>query len=103
MVARSLGANRFKAFFTVTLPQIKLSVISGALFGFVLAFDEIVIAQFLSSGPGATLTKVMFASLRDDTEPTIASVSTLLLVITIIPPLLLHFIATRRGKTKQPE
>jgi putative spermidine/putrescine transport system permease protein len=98
-VARSLGAPRLVAFFTVTLPQIKLSVISGALFAFIIAFDEVVMAQFLSGGANSTLTKVMFASVRDEIDPTIAAVSTILLFITIIPPMSLHLIATRGKKT----
>lgn len=94
MVARSLGASWLVAFLTVTLPQIKLSVISGALFAFIIAFDEVVIAQFLSGGSTSTLTKVMFASVRDEIDPTIAAVSTILLFVTILPPLLLHIAAT---------
>jgi putative spermidine/putrescine transport system permease protein len=97
-VARSLGAPRLVAFLTVTLPQIKLSVISGALFAFIIAFDEVVMAQFLSGGANSTLTKVMFASVRDEIDPTIAAVSTILLFITIIPPMALHLIATRGKK-----
>ncbi|MBX3455508.1 ABC transporter permease [Ferrovibrio sp.] len=96
MVARSLGASWFVAFFTVTLPQIKLSVISGALFAFIIAFDEVVIAQFLSGGSNATLTKVMFASVRDEIDPTIAAVSTILLFVTILPPMLLHIVASHK-------
>lgn len=97
MVARSLGAGRVWAFLTVTLPQIKLSVMSGALFAFIIAFDEVVLAQFLSGGDNSTLTKVMFASVRDEIDPTIAAVSTILLFVTIIPPMLLHIVASRKG------
>src|SRR6185437_6768756 len=44
LAARSLGASRLVAFLTVTAPQIKMSIIAGALFAFVTAFDEVVIA-----------------------------------------------------------
>jgi len=96
MVARSLGAGRLKAFLTVTLPQIRTSVIAGAFFAFIVAFDEVVIALFLSNGDGATLTKRMFSTLRDEVDPTIAAVSTLLIFLATLPPLLLHLLQERK-------
>ena len=41
LVARSLGASRVRAFFQITLPQIKFSVIISALFAFLTSFDEV--------------------------------------------------------------
>ena len=84
MVARSLGANRWVAFFTVTLPQIRISVLSGALFAWVTSFDEVVIALFISRGESSTLTRKMFTSLRDQVSPTIAAISTMLIAISIL-------------------
>lgn len=78
MVARSLGMNRFRAFLTVTLPQIKASVFAGGIFAFISAIDETIIAIFVSGGQQQTLTKRMFIALRDEIDPTIASISTLL-------------------------
>lgn len=96
MVARSLGASRLKAFFTITLPQLKFSVISAALLAFIVSFDEVVISVFISAGPNSTLTKVMFSTLRDDVDPTIAAVSTLMLLIATVPPLVLQLLANRK-------
>ena len=98
MVARSLGANRFTAFMTVTLPQIKLSVISSALLAFIVSFDEVILSIFLSAGEVATLTRVMFSTLRDDVDPTIAAVSSLLLIIATVPPLVLQLSTNRKKK-----
>lgn len=78
MAARSLGMNRFRAFIMVTLPQIKGSVATGAVFAFIQALDETMVALFISGGNHQTLTKRMFTSLRDQIDPTIASISTLL-------------------------
>lgn len=78
MVARSLGMNRLRAFLTVTLPQIKPSVVAGAVFAFISAIDETIIALFISGGQYQTLTKRMFIALRDEIDPTIAAISTLL-------------------------
>lgn len=82
-VARSLGASRIYAFLSITLPQIKFSVISGALFAFIVSLDEVVIALFISGGENSTITRRMFNALRDQIDPTIASISTLLIFLSI--------------------
>lgn len=84
MVARSLGMNRWRSFFAVTLPQIRPSVISGTLFAFISALDETVVALFISGGQNQTLTKRMFTALRDEIDPTIAAISSLLTGISFI-------------------
>ena len=98
-VARSLGAPRFKAFLTVTLPQIKGSVLAGAFFAFIIAFDEVVIAMLLSGGENATLTNLMFTSLRNEIDPTIAAISSLMIILTTLPPLIGHVLSMRRKRT----
>ena len=81
-VARSLGATRAKAFLVITLPQIRFSVISGALLAFVVSFDEVIVALFITGGEMSTITRSMFLALRDQIDPTIASISTILIIIT---------------------
>lgn len=81
MAARSLGASRAKAFFFVTLPQIRFSIITSALLSFITSFDEVIIAMFVSGGENSTLTRNMFNALRDQIDPTIASISTLMIVV----------------------
>ncbi len=83
LVARSLGWNRFQAFMRVTLPQIRGSILAGALFAFVVTLDEVIIAMFVSGGHVQTLTKVMFVSLRDEIDPAIAAVSSIFIVVTV--------------------
>ncbi|TCT11112.1 ABC transporter permease [Paralcaligenes ureilyticus] len=80
MAARSLGMNRFRSFLAVTLPQIWPSVITGAIFAFIQSLDETIVALFISGGQYQTLTKRMFTSLRDEIDPTIAAISTVLTV-----------------------
>ncbi len=81
MAARSLGASRFKAFMLVTLPQIRFSVITAALLSFLTSFDEVIVALFVSGGDHSTLTRNMFNALRDQIDPTIAAISTIMIVI----------------------
>lgn len=82
--ARGLGAPRWYAFFTVTLPQIRFSVISAMLFSFFASFDEVVVAMFISTGSGATLNRKMFNALRDSVDPTIAAISTCLITLSLL-------------------
>lgn len=84
MVARSLGMNRFRAFMAVTLPQIKPSVVSATLFAFITSLDETVVALFISGGDNQTLTKRMFTALRDEIDPTIAAISSILILASLI-------------------
>jgi putative spermidine/putrescine transport system permease protein len=88
MVARSLGMNRFRAFMSVTLPQIKPSVVSGGLFAFITSLDETIVALFVSGGDNQTITKRMFTALRDEIDPTIAAISSLLILISMVLVLL---------------
>ena len=98
LAARSLGASRARAFLTVTLPQIRFSVITSALLAFLTSFDEVVVALFVSGGDNATLTRSMFISLRDQIDPTIASISTIMVLITTGLMLLAQVLG--RGKSK---
>jgi len=94
MVARSLGMGRLRSFFVVTLPQIKASVVTGSIFAFISAMDETVVGLFISGGQYQPLTKRMFTALRDEIDPTIAAISTLMTAASF----LLVLIASTRQK-----
>jgi putative spermidine/putrescine transport system permease protein len=83
-VARSLGAGRLAAFWQVTVPQIRFSIVSGALFAYITSFDEVVVSLFISGGETTTLTRRMFSALRDQIDPTIAAISTCLIVLSVV-------------------
>ncbi len=99
LAARSLGAPRWKAFLTVTLPQIRFAVITSALLSFLTSFDEVVVAMFISGGDNATLTRNMFNALRDQIDPTIASISTIMIVITSLLMALAQLFGRSRSGT----
>lgn len=82
LAARSLGASRPRAFMMVTLPQIRFSVVTAALLAFLTSFDEVIVALFISGGSNSTLTRNMFLALRDQIDPTIAAISTVMIVLT---------------------
>ena len=83
-VARSLGASRARAFWTITLPQIRFALVSAALLAFLTSFDEVIMSLFIAGGQNSTLTRNMFNALRDQIDPTIAAISTVMIVITTV-------------------
>ena len=84
MVARSLGASRPRAFLMVTLPQIRFAVVTSAVLSFLTSFDEVIVAMFVSGGANSTLTRNMFNALRDQIDPTIAAISTIMILVTSV-------------------
>lgn len=94
-----LGASRLRAFFDVTLPQIRFSVVSAAMLAFAVSLDEAVISLFISGGDSATLTKRMFSSLRSEIDPLIAVVATLMTLLSIIM-LAVSLTAQRRAQRR---
>ncbi|BBK32431.1 putative spermidine/putrescine transport system permease protein [Stella humosa] len=99
MVARSLGASRPRAFVLVTLPQIRFAVATSAVLAFLTSFDEVIVALFVSGGSNSTLTRSMFNALRDQIDPTIAAISTIMILVTS----LLLALAQTVGQPKKRE
>ena len=79
-----MGANRRAVFFKVVLPQLRPSIFAGALFAFLVSFDEVVIAWFLTSPTTTTLPVKMYSSIQWDISPVIAAVSALLTVLSLV-------------------
>lgn len=81
--ALSLGAGPLSTFLRVTLPIIAPGIAAGAVFAFITSWDEVVISIFLS-GPGMTTLPVrMWSGVRVQIDPTVAAVSTMLLLVTV--------------------
>ena len=79
----SLGTGPVRTFMRVVLPLIRPGVISGALFAFVTSFDEVVLVLFLAGPDQRTIPRQMFSGLREQINPTILAVATLLIAISI--------------------
>jgi ABC-type spermidine/putrescine transport system permease subunit I len=93
--AWSLGANRLRALWHVTLPLLRAGLIAAFLFAFVTSFDELTIALFVTSGLDTTLPKMMWDSAMLQVDPTLAAVSTLLLLLITSVLLLVGWIGRR--------
>lgn len=83
-MATIMGASRSTVFFKVVLAQLKPSIAAGALFAFLISFDEVVIAWFLTSASTVTLPVKMYSSIQWDISPVIAAVSSLLTVMSLL-------------------
>lgn len=92
----SLGAGPLATFFRVTLPIIAPGVISGALFAFATSFDEVVVTLFIAGPEQVTLPRQMFTGIRENINPTIAAVATLLIIFTTTLMLGLEWLRGRR-------
>ncbi|MBS0222368.1 MAG: ABC transporter permease subunit [Proteobacteria bacterium] len=78
--ALSLGMTRIKAMFKVVLPILTGAVATAAFLAFLHSFDDLLIALFLGGISLETLPRRMWESLQE-INPTIAAVSTLLVVL----------------------
>lgn len=81
--AASLGAPPLLAFFRVVLPIIVPGVASGALFAFATSFDEVVVALMIAGPDQRTLPREMFSGIRENINPTITAVATVLIVTSV--------------------
>ncbi|MQW41582.1 ABC transporter permease subunit [Sinorhizobium meliloti] len=101
--ARSLGATSIIAFLKVTLPAIKPGILTAAFFAFLASFDDVVLALFLSGTSATTLPKRMWDGVRFEVDPTIAAVSTLMIMLSIallVAPQLASFGSRRARRTE---
>ncbi len=95
--ARDLYANEWREFWRVTFPQLLPGIIAGALFAFVLSFDDYVITFFVS-GPGSTTLPIrIYGMVRRGITPETNAVSSLMLLASLLlVPLTLYF--QRKGE-----
>lgn len=90
-----LGARPVYTFFKVIMPLIRPGVISGALFAFVTSFDEVIVVLFLAGPEQRTIPRQMFSGLREEINPTILAVATLLVLISALLLLTMEYLRAR--------
>jgi putative spermidine/putrescine transport system permease protein len=82
--AVSLGANRLRGFLLVVLPNMQAGIAAAFVLGFITSFNNVPVSLFLS-GPGVTTLPVsMLSYLEYYFDPTIAALSTLLVIFTVV-------------------
>ena len=82
--ARNLGAGRLKTVWRVTFPLARPGMMSAALFAFLVSFDELLIAIFISSPTVNTLPKKLWEGIWLEIDPSLAAVSSILVLVSIV-------------------
>ena len=83
-----LGTTRSGAFFRIVLPNIKNGMMAAFILGFITSFNQVPVSLFLT-GPGvSTLPIDMLGAMEFVYDPSIAALSTLLALLTILIVLL---------------
>jgi putative spermidine/putrescine transport system permease protein len=104
--AMNLGASPWETFRRITLPLIRPGIVTGAIFAFIVSFDEVTASVFLIDVRTKTFPVVLFSSLaRGTTDPTIAAASSfMLLFVMAIVALLAWYVGLARalGVGRQP-
>ena len=93
--AMSSGAGPFRTFVHVTLPVLRPGMLVGALFAFLSSFNEAVVSLFIGGRGAVTLPKKMYESIRLESDPVIAVVSTLLVSAVVLGVLIAMFLRRR--------
>lgn len=88
--ARSLGANVWRTFLHVVLPNLLPGIATGAAFAFISSFDNLTVSLFLAGPRVETLPIRLFAMIEFDLDPSVAAISTVLVLITLAVVLVAH-------------
>jgi ABC-type spermidine/putrescine transport system permease subunit I len=78
--AWTLGATKARTLWHVTMPIIRGGLIAAFMFAFIISFDELTIALFVTGGEFTTLPKQMWDDAILRVSPALAAVATLLLL-----------------------
>jgi putative spermidine/putrescine transport system permease protein len=81
--ARTMGATRLRRLWHVVLPQCRPGLIAGGFFAFNISFDEAVLSLFLRNPGLNTLPVQIYGQLEFSPDPTVAAVSTLMILLTV--------------------
>ena len=92
------GASRLQAIFKVTFPVIRPGIFAGALFAFLVSWDEVVISVMMASPELQTLPVKMWSTLRQDLTPVIAVASTLLIALSLIIMVIANIVSKRSNQ-----
>lgn len=96
-----LGAGVIRTLWRVTLPQIRASIIAGSFLAFVVSFEDVPVALFLSPAASATTLPVQLFNLANDSlSPTLFAAATLVLLFSAVLVIMIEkLIGLKRAMT----
>lgn len=84
LAAYSFGAGKMTMFRLIMLPHIWPGMAAGALFAFIVSFDDVILALFLTNIRSRTLPKLMYEGVAHEIDPTITAIAVLLICFSIL-------------------
>lgn len=94
--ARALGSTRTRAFWSVTIPNIKGPLLGAFVISFVASWDEAVIALFQTNFD-KTLPLLIFSYIQSGVEPVVPALATILIALVMLGVLVRVWYAAGRG------
>lgn len=76
----SLGASPLLSFRRILVPLVAPGICTGGLIAFLISFDEVVIASFLTTADQRTLPRQIFSGVRESISPAIAAAAVMLIL-----------------------
>jgi putative spermidine/putrescine transport system permease protein len=97
--AMNLGAPPWETFRKVTLPLMQPGIVAGAIFAFVVSFDEVTASVFLTDAQTTTFPVALFLYLaRGTIDPTVAAASSFMLVsVALVGLILARYVGLARA------
>ena len=83
--ARTLGANKFKTFYLITLPSIAPGLVVASLFAFLVSWSQYLLTFLIGAGKVMTLPLLVFSTATSGNPPLTAAIS----IIFILPAILI--------------
>ncbi len=82
--ARSLGASPVRTFLTITVPLLRPGIVAGAFLAAVISLGEVAVSVLVSGAGESTVPVRIYSAVQVQLEPSVAAVSTLLLVVSVV-------------------
>jgi putrescine transport system permease protein len=99
--AADLYASPRRRFTQITLPLMMPAVLAGALLAFTFSLDDTIISSFVSVAGASPWPVYVFSAVRNVLRPEIASVSTLLLLLTLFAIFCVAVVLRRGGQSSE--
>jgi putative spermidine/putrescine transport system permease protein len=106
--AADLGASPWTTFTTITLPLLKPGLATGSIFGFITSWINVELSIFNTTGALNTIPVQLFNYVQYSVDPTIAAVSAITILISVIVIVFLDMtigldvLSDGKGSTKTP-
>jgi putative spermidine/putrescine transport system permease protein len=82
--ARTLGAGRMRTFWRVTLPQMAPGVAAGAVFAFMISFEDYPVSMWLSDAQYTPIPLLIKHQLVNVFDPSVPAMSTIVVLLALV-------------------